>query len=135
MTLAVPEWAGSGRKSAGAGPGPAPAPALFLPDPAHSETADVMKSMMYFDSPLHILTSIHLHILPSSYLAYEAIKSDVVSHPNWLWLLAVANLGCDKNSQPYQGMSRPPWCSKTTSPRGKINMALFEKCCCSHGSA
>ena len=36
--------------------------AVFLPDPAHSETADVMKSMMYFDPPLHILTGIHLNI-------------------------------------------------------------------------
>ena len=51
-----------------AGAGPGPAPALFLPDPAHSETADVMKSMMYFDPPLHVLTSIHLHIWPSQYL-------------------------------------------------------------------
>ena len=53
----------------------APAPALFLPDPAHSEPADVMKSMMYFDPPLHILTSIHLHIWPSPYLTYPVIQT------------------------------------------------------------
>ena len=67
-------WAGSGRKSAGAGAGPGPAPALFLPDPAHSETADGMKSMMYFDPPFHILTRIHLHIWPCPYLTYSAIS-------------------------------------------------------------
>ena len=72
MASAVSEWAGSGRKSAGAGPGPAPAPALFLPDPAHSETADGMKLMMtlYFDPPFHILTRIHPHIWPYPYLTY-----------------------------------------------------------------
>ena len=75
MTSAVSEWAGSGRTSAGAGPAPAPAPALFLPDTAHSETADVMKSMMYFDPPLHILTSIHLHILPFSDLTNPLIQT------------------------------------------------------------
>ena len=61
-------------QSAGARAGPGPAPAFFLPDPAHSETADVMKSMMYFDPPLHILTSIHLHIWLSPYLTYSAIS-------------------------------------------------------------
>ena len=68
MTSVVSEWAVSVRRSAGAGPGPALAPALFLPDPAHSETDDVMKPMTYFDPSLHILTSIHVHIWPYPYL-------------------------------------------------------------------
>ena len=73
-TSAVSEGAGSGRESTGVGPGVVPVPALFLPDPAHSEPADVMKSVMYFDPPLHILTSIRLHIWPSPYLTYSAIS-------------------------------------------------------------
>ena len=52
MTSAVSEWAGSGRKSAGAGP---------------------VKSRMYLDPPLHILTGIHLHIVPCPYLIFSAI--------------------------------------------------------------
>ena len=56
------------RKMQAQGLGQGPAPALFLPDPAHSETADVMKSMMYFDPPLHFRTSIRFHIWPSPYL-------------------------------------------------------------------
>ena len=47
-----------------------PAPSLFHPCLTQPKqyAADVMKSMMYFDPPLHILTSIHLHILPCPYL-------------------------------------------------------------------
>ena len=47
--------------------------ALF---PAHSETADVMKSMMHFDPPQH--PDQH----PSPYLAMSI--PDISSHPNWL---------------------------------------------------
>ena len=75
MTSAVSEWAGSGRKSAGAGAEPGPAPALFLLDPALSETAVVMKSKVYFDPPLDILTSIRLHIWLSPYLTYPIIQT------------------------------------------------------------
>ena len=47
-----------------------PAPSLFHPCLTQPKqyAADLMKSMMYFDPPLHILTSIHLHIWPSPYL-------------------------------------------------------------------
>ena len=65
-------WAGSGKgeKVKARALGPGPAPSLFHPCLTQPKqyTADVMKSMMYFDPPLHILTSIRLHIWPSPYL-------------------------------------------------------------------
>ena len=45
---------------------------FYLTQP-NQDTADVMKSMMYFDPLLQ--TSIHLHIWPCPYLTYSAIQS------------------------------------------------------------
>ena len=44
----------------------------FLTQP-NQYTADVMKSMMYFDPPLHMLASIHL--LPHPHLTYPIIQT------------------------------------------------------------
>ena len=79
----------------------APAPTLFYLTQPNQDTGDFMKSMMYFDPPLQ--TSIRLYILLCPYLILQPPQSDVVSHPNWHWLLAVANLGSDKIVSRFRG--------------------------------
>ena len=77
MTAAVSEWAGSGRKSA----------------PTQKQLMSWNQSLthLFISWPASTSISGHIHLLGS-----QPSQSDVVSHPNWLWLLAVANLGSER---------------------------------------
>ena len=58
---------------------------------------------MHFDLPVHIMTSIHLHILPCPYLTQSAISIWRSRSSQLALAIGCSQFGIRQNSQSYQG--------------------------------